>query len=220
MASTASSAGGLQEHEVAHHFDDLEQEFESHKTGMWLFLASEIMMFGGLFVGLIVFMTRWPDAFREGSQHLDWRLGAVNTFFLLTSGLTMALAAYYAQQSNQGKVRSNLIISILLACGFLVVKTIEYQSKFHHGLLPGTAFQGVGFTDPHTHIFFGLYFVMTGLHAVHVLVGMGIMIWCLVISTKERFTRSWFTPVELAGLYWALVDLVWIFLFPLLYLVG
>ncbi len=220
MASTTSSAGGLQEHEVAHHFDDLEQEFESHKTGMWLFLASEIMMFGGLFVGMIVFMTRWPDAFREGSQHLDWRLGAINTFFLLTSGLTMALAAYYAQQSNQGKVRTNLIVSILLACGFLVVKTIEYQSKFHHGLLPGHAFQGVGFTDPHTHIFFGLYFVMTGLHAVHVWVGMGFMIWCLVVSTKERFTRSWFTPVELAGLYWALVDLVWIFLFPLLYLVG
>jgi cytochrome c oxidase subunit III len=219
MASTTASSSGLKEHEVAHHFDDLEQEFESHKTGMWLFLASEIMMFGGLFVGLIIFMTRWPEAYREGSLHLDWKLGAVNTFFLLTSGLTMALAAYHAQQSNQGKVRANLLVSLVLAFGFLVVKTIEYQAKFSHGTLPGKFFSGEGFTDPHSHLFFGLYFVMTGLHAVHVLVGIGLMIWCLLISTKEKFTRKWFTPIEMAGLYWALVDLVWIFLFPALYLV-
>ncbi len=220
MANLASASSGLKTHEVAHHFDDLDQEFDSHKTGMWLFLASEIMMFGALFVGLIIFMTRWPGAYHEGSSHLDWRLGTVNTFFLLTSGLTMALAAYYAQQSNQGKVRANLILSLVLACGFLVVKTIEYQAKIHHGTLPGSYFHGEGFTDPHTHVFFGLYFIMTGLHAIHVLVGMGLMIWCLWISTREKFTRSWFTPVEMAGLYWALVDLVWVFLFPMLYLVG
>jgi cytochrome c oxidase subunit III len=218
--ANSTSISGLKNHEVAHHFDDLEQEFESHRTGMWLFLASEIMMFGGLFVGLIIFMTRWPGAYHEGSHHLDWRLGALNTFFLLTSGLTMALAAYQAQQGNQGKVRTNLFLSLILASGFLIVKTIEYKAKFHHGTLPGHFFRAEGFTDPHSHVFFGLYFVMTGLHAIHVLVGMGLMIWCLIVSTRERFTRGWYTPVEMAAIYWALVDLIWVFLFPMLYLVG
>src|SRR5688572_15566847 len=103
--STPSSSFGLKEHEVAHHFDSLEQEFDSHKLGMWLFLASEIMMFGALFVGAIIFLTLYPEAFSEGSRHLDWKLGALNTFFLLTSGLTMGLAVFAAQNSEQGKVR-------------------------------------------------------------------------------------------------------------------
>ena len=214
------AATTLQEHEVAHHFDDLEQEFESHRFGMWLFMASEIMMFGALLVGGLFLLYLHPDAFAESRLHLDWRLGALNTFFLLTGGFTMARAAAFAQKRNQGKVRSNLMISLLLACGFLVVKTIEYKAKFHHGLLPGHAFHGEGFTSPHAHIFFGYYFVATGLHALHVLIGMGLMIWCLVISKRVQFTRDYYTPVEMAGLYWALVDLVWVFLFPLLYLVG
>jgi len=215
-----ANANALKEHEVAHHFDDLDQEFESHKAGMWLFLASEIMMFGGLFVALIVFMSRFPEAYREGSNHLSWVLGTINTFFLLTSGLTMALAVYQAQQGNQNKVRMNLIVSLLLASGFLVVKAIEYASKFEHGTLPGKYWHAHGFQETHTHIFYGIYFMSTGLHAIHVLVGMGLMIWCLIISSRERFTRSYFTPVELVALYWALVDLVWVFLFPALYLVG
>ena len=162
MASTT-----LQEHEVAHHFDDLEQEFESQKFGMWLFMASEIMMFGALLVGGLFLLYLHPDAFAESRPHLDWRLGALNTFFLLTGGFTMARAAGFAQQREQGKVRTNLILSLLLACGFLVVKTIEYKAKFHHGLLPGHAFHGEGFTSLHAHIFFGYYFVATGLHALH-----------------------------------------------------
>ncbi len=215
MASTT-----LQEHEVAHHFDDLEQEFESQKFGMWLFMASEIMMFGALLVGGLFLLYLHPDAFAESRPHLDWRLGALNTFFLLTGGFTMARAAGFAQQREQGKVRTNLILSLLLACGFLVVKTIEYKAKFHHGLLPGHAFHGEGFTSLHAHIFFGYYFVATGLHALHVLIGMGLMIWCLKVSKRVQFTRDYYTPVEFAGMYWALVDLVWVFLFPLLYLVG
>lgn len=220
MATAARNASGLKEHEVAHHFDSLEQEFDSHRLGMWLFLASEIMMFGGLFVGAIVFLSLYPNAFSEGAHHLDWRLGAVNTFFLLTSGLTMGLAVVAAQRAEQGKVRANLILSIVFAAGFLVVKTIEYAQKFHHGTLPGKFFHAEGFTDPHAHVFYGLYFVMTGLHGLHVLIGMGLMIWCLIQASKVRFTRSFFTPVELVALYWALVDLIWVFLFPLLYLIG
>jgi cytochrome c oxidase subunit III len=216
----AKTSNGLIEHEVAHHFDSLEQEFDSHKLGMWLFLASEIMMFGALFVGALVFLTLHPEAFHQGSSHLDWKLGTVNTFFLLTSGLTMGLAVFAAQSGQQAKVRMNLLLSVVLASGFLVVKTIEYSSKIHHGTLPGQAFSATGFTDPYVHQFYSLYFVMTGLHGLHVLIGMGLMIWCWFVAGKYRFTRAFFTPVELVALYWALVDLIWVFLFPLLYLIG
>jgi len=208
------------EDEVAHHFDDLEQEFESHKMGMWLFLASEIMMFGALLVGGFILMYRFPGAFAEGRAHLDLTMGAINTFFLLTSGFTMALAAMYGQRGDQAKVRRSLWLSLLFAAGFLVVKYFEYAAKFHRGTLPGHAWTATGFTDPHAHVFFGFYFAATGLHVLHVLIGMGLMVWCLLVSRKVKFTRAYITPVELSGLYWALIDLVWFVLFPLLYLVG
>jgi cytochrome c oxidase subunit 3 len=210
----------LQEHQVAHHFEDVEQEFESHRLGMWLFISSEIMMFGALLVGGVFLLILHHDAFAEGHLHLDWRLGTINTVFLLTSGFTMARAAAFAQKSAQDRVRLNLVLSLILAAGFLAVKFIEYRTKFQHGTLPGHFWHGEGFTSPHAHVFFGYYFVSTGLHALHVLIGMGLMVWCLFVSRKIRFTRAYFTPVEFAGMYWALVDLVWIFLFPLLYLVG
>lgn len=216
----ANPTTGLPEHHVAHHFDSAEQEFDSVKTGMWLFLASEIMMFGALFVGALIFLTLHPAAFREGAQHLDWRMGAVNTFFLLTSGLTMGLAVIAAQAGQQSKVRANLIASLLLASGFLIVKTIEYMGKFEHGTLPGRLWHGHGFVDPQVHVFYGFYFTMTGLHGLHVLIGMGLMLFALIRSTKVKFTRAYFTPIEMVALYWALVDLVWVFLFPLLYLIG
>jgi len=177
-------------------------------------------MFGALLVGGLLLLFKYPAAFVEGRAHLDWRLGSLNTFFLLTSGLTMAMGAFHAQKANQKKVRLYLLLSLALASGFLVVKYIEYHAKFHHGLLPGHAFHGEGFASPFSHVFFGYYFVSTGLHGLHVLIGMGLMIWCLIVSRKVRFTRGYFTPVEMAGVYWALVDLVWVFLFPLLYLVG
>ena len=218
MAKAATD--GLIVRETAHHFDSAEQEFDSVKTGMWLFLASEIMMFGGLFVGCILFITLHNEAFREGARHLDWRLGTLNTFFLLTSGLTMGLALHAAQNARQVWVRRYLLISILLAAGFLVVKFIEYKTKIDHGTLPGILWHGHGFTDPFVHVFFGIYFVMTGLHGLHVLIGMGLMIWCWFVAGKYRFSRSYFTPVEMSALYWALVDLIWVFLFPLLYLIG
>jgi cytochrome c oxidase subunit 3 len=216
----ATASTGLPEHHVAHHFDSADQEFDSTKLGMWLFLASEIMMFGALFVGALIFLTLHPAAFREGAHHMDWRLGLINTFFLLTSGLTMGLAVVSAQSGQQGKVRMNLVLSILLAAGFLVVKSIEYGTKIHHGTLPGRFWHGEGFTDPLVHVFYGLYFTMTGLHGIHVLVGMGLMVFALIRSTQVKFTRSYFTPIEMVALYWALVDLIWVFLFPLLYLIG
>ena len=216
----ATATNGLREHEVAHHFDSPDQEFDSIKTGMWLFLASEIMMFGALFVGALLFLTLHPAAFREGAHHLDWRMGAINTFFLLTSGLTMGLAVTNAQMGNQAKVKSNILASLALASGFLVVKYFEYATKFHHGTLPGRYWHAEGFTDPHAHVFYGIYFLMTGLHGLHVLVGMGLMTFALIRTNQVRFSRSYFTPVEMVAIYWALVDLVWVFLFPLLYLIG
>lgn len=215
----ASASTGLPEHHVAHHFDSAEQEFDSIKNGMWLFLASEIMMFGALFVGALIFHTLHPAAFTEGASHLDWKMGTLNTFFLLTSGLTMGLAVIAAQRGEQGKVRMNLVLSILFASGFLVVKAIEYAAKFEHGTLPGRFWHGHGFTDPFVHNFYGLYFTMTGLHGLHVLIGMGLMVFALIRSSQVRFTRSYFTPIEMVAIYWALVDLVWVFLFPLLYLI-
>jgi cytochrome c oxidase subunit III len=216
----ATVQSGLKEHELPHHFDSLEQEFDSAKTGMWLFLASEIMMFGALFVGALIFHNLHPAAFSEGSRHLNWQMGAINTFFLLTSGLTMGLAVIAAQKSEQNQVRLYLVMSILFASGFLVVKFLEYQAKFHHGTLPGALFHGEGFQDPYVHIFFSFYFMMTGLHGLHVLIGMGLMTWCLIRASQTRFTRSYFIPIENVAMYWALVDLVWVFLFPLLYLIG
>jgi cytochrome c oxidase subunit 3 len=216
----ATATSGLPEHHVAHHFDSAEQEFDSAKTGMWLFLASEIMMFGALFVGALIFLNLHPESFREGSRHLDWKMGAINTFFLLTSGLTMGLAVIAAQAGQQAKVRANLLISIFMAGGFLVVKSIEYAAKFEHHTLPGKLFAAEGFTQPLVHLFYSFYFIMTGLHGLHVLIGMGLMVFCLVRSTRVKFTRNYFTPLEMTALYWALVDLVWVFLFPLLYLIG
>lgn len=213
-------AGGLREHEVAHHFDDAAQEFESNRFGMWLFLASEIMMFGGLFVGLIVFRGIHPEAFSQGSHHLSWAMGLVNTFLLLTSGYTMAMAVVSAQRADQGKVRLFLLATMALAVGFLIVKSAEYMDKVHHGLFPGKNFQAEGFTDPFVHIFYSFYWVMTGMHGLHVIIGIGLMAWCLMRASRVRFHRNYFTPIEIVGLYWALVDFIWVFLFPLLYLIG
>jgi cytochrome c oxidase subunit 3 len=133
----------------------------------------------------------------------------------------MGLAVVAAQKGEQGKVRMNIILSICFAAGFLVVKSIEYAQKFEHGTLPGRLWSAHhGFSDPFTHVFYGLYFVMTGLHGLHVLIGMSLMVWALIRSSQVRFTRSYFTPIEMVAIYWALVDLVWVFLFPLLYLIG
>ena len=140
-----------QEHEVPHHFDDLEQEFESSKMGMWLFLASEIMMFGALLVGGFILLYRFPGAFAEGRAHLSLGMGALNTFFLLTSGFTMALAALHGQRSDQAGVRRYLWLSLLFAASFLVVKSIEYATKFHHGTLPGPFWSAEGFTQGEVH---------------------------------------------------------------------
>jgi cytochrome c oxidase subunit 3 len=212
---------------LAHHFDTPEQQFDSAKLGMWVFIVTEILMFGGLFVAYGIYKALEPDIFHAAHLHLDKVMGAFNTVVLLFSSLTAALAVRSSQLGNRKQTTALLLVTILCACAFLVVKYFEYSHKIHDGLLPGRLFTahlhhipGHPVLPQRAHMFFALYFMMTGLHGVHVVVGMSILAWVLWRNTKGEFSSEYFTPVEIGALYWHLVDLVWIYLFPLLYLVG
>lgn len=203
----------------AHHFQSVEHEFEAGKLGMWLFLVTEIMLFGVLFAGYGLFHYLYPEMFREAHHHLNKVMGATNTVVLLMSSLTMALAIAFIQRDDRQKSKLMLVITFLCACTFLVIKFFEYKEKFHHGLLPGNFFHGEGFKAANAPLFYSFYFVMTGLHGLHVLIGMGAIAWVYLRMSKGEFNSRQFAPVEFVGLYWHIVDLIWIFLFPLLYLV-
>jgi cytochrome c oxidase subunit 3 len=181
---------------------------------MWLFLATELLLFAVLFAAFAIYRWRDLEVFHKGSHHLDWRLGALNTVVLLFSSFTAALAVDAVQRDEQRRLKKNLLITIGCAGIFLIVKAIEYTSKYHHGLFPG------GAEYASYKAFFGLYFVMTGIHGLHVIIGAGLLTWVLLRSTRGSFSSRYYTPVELSVLYWHLVDLIWIYLFPLLYLVG
>lgn len=203
------------------HYFDPRQQIESAKLGMWLFLATEILLFGGLFVAYAVFSFVHPGLFKEAHKFLDVRLGALNTVVLLFSSLTVVLAIHAAQKNKKKWLILNIVITIVCAFTFLVVKYFEYAHKFHDGLLPGTYFTNGVLSNPdQIHIFFGIYFLMTGLHGIHVLIGMGVLVWLLLRSIKGDFSSEYYLPLELGGLYWHLVDVIWIFLFPLLYLIS
>ena len=207
-------------HHPAHHFETATQEESACKLGMWLFLCTEILMFGGLFVGYALYKNMYPDIFLEGARFLDWKLGAVNTVVLLVSSFTMALSIYYAQK-NQRK-RSTTCLWLTLLCGFVFmgIKYVEYSHKLHLGLAPGAFFS---YTDgpvlKNLPLYFSFYYCMTGLHGSHVLAGMGLIFWLIIRSRRGDFNPSYYTPLECVGLFWHLVDLIWIYLFPLLYLV-
>ena len=208
-------------HHVGHHFANFEQELSSNKLGFWFFLATEVLMFGGLFAAYAVFRTLHPDMFFNAHLNLDRIMGATNTVVLICSSLSMALAVRAAQTSEQSKQIAWLWVTLLLAGAFMVIKYFEYTAKFEHGLLPGEMYVPHGELAPaQGNLFFGLYFMMTGLHGVHVVAGMIAISWLLVKAYKGQFSSDWYTPVELVGLYWHVVDLVWIFLFPLFYLIG
>lgn len=210
---------------LAHHFEDIEQQNESSVLGMWLFLAQEIMFFGGLFVAYLVYRYKYPEAWAAGSSDLDLVLGTINTVVLLVSSLTMAMAVYSAQTGRQRKLIQWLLYTLALGATFLVIKGFEYHAKFAHHHVPGPsfAFHSEHFpnADPsHVQLFYTLYFLMTGMHAFHMVVGAGLLIWLIVLSMKGKFGPHNFMKVELTGFYWHFVDIVWVFLFPLLYLVN
>jgi cytochrome c oxidase subunit 3 len=205
---------------VAHQFDDAEQQYDAAALGMWLFLVTEIMFFGGVFTAYVAYRFAYPGAFGHASNHLNLLLGATNTAVLIGSSLTMALAVHGAQLGDQRLLVRGLLGTIALGSAFLVVKVFEYANKFHEGLVPGPAFSYAGPDKPNAELFFSLYFAMTGLHAAHMVIGIGILFVLLARARAGAFGRSYHTPVEMTGLYWHFVDIVWIFLFPLLYLIG
>ncbi len=202
-----------------HHFETLEQQSEASTLGMWLFLAQEVMFFGGLFAAYMVYRMWYPEAWSEASKALDIRLGGFNTVVLIGSSLTMAMAVRAAQTGRRIATVVQLLATTVLGLIFLVVKYFEYAEKFALHEVPGPNFH---FEGPHANqaeIFFSLYFAMTGLHALHMIIGFGLMAVITWMAWKGRFSKEWYTPVEMSGLYWHFVDIVWIFLFPLLYLV-
>lgn len=220
--STSNSTAKTSPLQVAHHFRSATEQYDSAKEGIWLFMVTEILMFGGLFVGYAIFHALYPEMFAEGARQLDWKMGALNTFVLITSSLTMALGIHYLQMRQIGKAVTSLWITV--ACGliFMVVKYFEYSHKFHLGFLPGKFLDPSVVNAEHANLglYFGFYFCMTGLHGLHVLIGMGLIAWVAIRAQKGHFGPEFFTPVEGVGIFWHIVDLIWIFLFPLLYLVG
>ena len=205
---------------VAHHFDDAEQQRQASTLGMWVFLAQEVMFFGGLFTLYVVYRTLHPEGFAHASHHLDVRLGATNTAVLITSSLTMALGVWASQMDRRRLLLLCIAVTALLGAVFLGIKSYEYWHKFHEHLVPGPNFVWDG-PEAHTaEIFFSLYFALTGLHALHMVIGLGIMAWLFWMAWSGRVGSAYHAPVEISGLYWHFVDIVWIFLFPLLYLIG
>ena len=233
---------------LQHHFENMEQQREAGTLGMWIFLVTEIMFFGGMFLAYALYRTLYPAAFASGSNHLDITLGAVNTGVLILSSFTMALAVYFTQVGNRRPQVICLLLTLILGLTFLGIKAVEYHDKYVDHLIPGTLIPGNPFNpviqkegEPLDHhklhlisdptlgeaatkekveMFYWIYFAMTGMHALHMIIGAGLLTFLLIFSLKGRFDPEYHSPVEVIGLYWHFVDIVWIFLFPLLYLLG
>jgi len=219
---------------LQHHFRDLEQQKAASSFGMWVFIAQEILFFGGLFATYTVYRMRYPEAFSAGSHHLSWKIGFANTLVLIASSFTMAMAVYSAGIGKARRIVAFLLATVLLGSVFLGVKYFEYGEKIrpclgggsHAGcLLPGENFDPSvlhvsGATGDEAQIYFSLYFGMTGLHALHMIIGIPIILVIAFAAWRGRYSPAWHTPVEIVGLYWHFVDIIWIFLFPLLYLIG
>jgi cytochrome c oxidase subunit III len=207
---------------VASHYKDAEHQYQSNKEGIWLFMVTEILMFGGLFVGYFLFHYMYPEMFAEGAKYLDWKLGFVNTLVLIFSSLTMALGIYYNQVGQPSKATWALAITVLCGAIFMVIKYFEYTHKFHLGIFPGQKLNLDMVKPEHANLglYFGFYFCMSGLHGLHVLIGMGLITWVMIKNMRREFSPKYYTPIEGVGIFWHIVDLIWIFLFPLLYLVG
>ncbi len=208
---------------LKHHFADLEQQKATSTFGMWLFLVTEIMFFGGMFATYLVYRVSYYNAWVAGSQTMEIALGAVNTAVLICSSLTMVMAVHSAKLGNRKLTAIFLLLTILLGGTFLGIKVVEYHGHWIHHEVPGLnfAFEHKGNFDPRqVAIFFSLYFAMTGMHALHMIIGIGLLTWLVIANARARFTPEYNSPVEMVGLYWHFVDLIWIYLFPLLYLIS
>jgi cytochrome c oxidase subunit 3 len=215
--------------ELLHHFGEPQQQRDAASLGMWIFLATEVMFFGGLFCAYLIYRRWYFGDFGAASKSIDATLGAANTAVLICSSLTVVLAVWAAQTARRTLLIGSLVMTMLLGLVFLGIKGKEYKDKFEEHHVPGVSFSFDHVPIPghpdqyanprHAELFFSLYFIMTGLHALHMIVGLGIFSWLLFTGWKGRFTPEYHTPVEISGLYWHFVDIVWIYLFPLLYLI-
>lgn len=214
---------------LLHHFATEGQQRDSASLGMWIFLATEVMFFGGLFCAYLIYRLKYFGDFAAASKSINATLGATNTAVLICSSLTVVLAIWAAQTSRRALLIGSLVLTMIFGLAFLGIKGIEYKDKFEEHHVPGASFSFEHVPIPghpdqsanpeHAQIFFALYFVMTGLHALHMIIGLGIFTWLLIMAWKGRFTPEYHTPLEMGGLYWHFVDIVWIYLFPLLYLI-
>jgi cytochrome c oxidase subunit 3 len=208
---------------LQHHFENLPQQHQASLLGMWVFLATEVLFFGPLFVGYALARAYYPGEFAAASERLRVPLGGINTAVLLTSSLTVALAVQAARQGSNRAVALFVVATLVLGGAFLGIKFWEYSIEYHEGLIPAIDFrldQWPAVVNPrHAELFFVFYFCMTLLHALHMIVGLGLWTVLLVLTLRGRFSARYYTPVEVVGLYWHFVDVVWVFLFPLLYLV-
>jgi cytochrome c oxidase subunit III len=224
MADVAAHDAAAAPHhppELRHHFDDMAQQFDASNLGMWVFLVTEILFFGGLFAGYTIYRSLYLPGFETGSRMLDVRFGAANTAILIGSSLTMALAIHAAQTAKRKMAVVFLLLTMLLGAAFLGIKfTFEWAHDYREGLIPGFGFSYNGAYASSVELFFCFYFFMTGLHALHMVIGIGILTVLTIMAARGRFSPEYYTPLEVSGLYWHFVDIVWIFLFPLLYLIG
>jgi cytochrome c oxidase subunit III len=246
VAAESHAAAGHADHAgvpyLHHHFDDIDQQRECTSLAMWAFLCTEAMMFGGLFFAYSLYRYLYPDAYNLGSHILDIGLGTTNTFVLLFSSLTMAMAVHSATERNRGKMIRFLLATWLLGAAFLGIQAVEWTKDYHEGVMPAVSWHyydepehlqelnaygaqhpqpdGVQLRPNQVMMFFVVYFCMTGLHAIHMVVGLLIVGTFMWLGSKGQFTNGNDQPVEIAGLYWHFVDIIWVFLFPLLYLIA
>ena len=212
---------------LAHHFEDLEQQRETETMGMWVFLATEILIFGAIITGYTIYRVRYPRDFEAASAKLNVLIGSINTIVLLSSSLTMALSVHATRVGRQRMLMTCLTLTITLGAIFLGLKALEYYSDYRDFLVPGLRFRPGEWTEltppanpQHVQLMLVFYYIMTGLHAVHMLVGMGLLVWLVLRARQGTLTPVRYMAIEVIGLYWHFVDIVWIFLLPLLYLTG
>ena len=201
-------------------FDTEAQQKDASTLGMWIFLITEVMFFGGMFTAYTVYRRAYSDAFAVASSSLNVTIGAINTAVLLVSSFTMVMAVRAAQLGQRRMIVLFLVLTLIFGGIFLGVKAYEWNEKFEQHHVPGPSFHFDGVPPKgHAQLIFSLYFAMTGLHAAHMVIGVGLISWLIWLAHQGRFTAEYNTPVDIAGLYWHFVDIIWIFLFPLLYLI-
>jgi cytochrome c oxidase subunit 3 len=205
---------------LRHQFDDLEQQKETSTLGMWVFLATEIMFFGGMITAYTIYRYMYPDAFGEASRHMNVLVGTINTAVLICSSLTMALAVRAAQLGLRRPLVRLILATMFLGLIFLGFKVFEYHEHWVDHLAPGFNYVPVGDHPREVELLFVFYFIMTGMHALHMVIGEGLMTYLVIKAHRGEFSKEYYSPVDVIGLYWHFVDIVWIFLFPLLYLIG